>query len=64
MNIVENINIIKNSIPSKVTLVVVSKMQSKSNILTAYNAGHRIFGENKVQEIQKKYKELMLNLKV
>ncbi len=63
MNIVENINIIKNSIPSKVTLVVVSKMQSNSNILTAYNSGHRIFGENKVQEIQKKYKELPSDIK-
>ena len=58
MSIVENLNTIKDNIPSHVTLVVVSKTQPNSNILTAYDKGHRIFGENKVQELQKKEKEL------
>lgn len=58
MSIVENLNTIKDNIPSNVTLVLVSKTQPNSNILTAYNAGYRIFGENKIQELQKKEKEL------
>ena len=58
MSIVDNLNTIKDNIPSNVTLVLVSKTQPNSNILTAYNAGYRIFGENKIQELQKKEKEL------
>ena len=58
MSIVDNLNTIKDNIPSNVTLVLVSKTQPNSNILTAYNEGYRIFGENKIQELQKKEKEL------
>jgi pyridoxal phosphate enzyme (YggS family) len=39
-------------------LVVVTKNQTIENILSVYHAGHRLFGENKVQELLKKKSEL------
>jgi len=58
MSVSENLHQIKESIPSHVTLVVVSKTQSVQHILEAYHCGQRIFGENKVQELAAKQKEL------
>ena len=58
MNITSNLNKIKDSIPEDVILVAVSKTKTRSEILEAYNAGQRIFGENKVQELVKKSEEL------
>jgi PLP dependent protein len=52
--IAENISTIKDQLPSTVKLVAVSKMKPVSDIMTAYNAGQRIFGENRVQEILNK----------
>ena len=46
-----NIISLKRQIPSSVKLVAVSKTKPVSDILVAYNAGHRIFGENRVQEL-------------
>ncbi|MDR2065769.1 MAG: YggS family pyridoxal phosphate-dependent enzyme [Prevotellaceae bacterium] len=46
------------SIPEGVKLVAVSKTHSSEVILQAYNKGLRIFGENKPQELVKKYSEL------
>jgi pyridoxal phosphate enzyme (YggS family) len=46
------------SIPEGVKLVAVSKTHSCNVIMQAYNKGLRIFGENKVQELVKKYNEL------
>jgi pyridoxal phosphate enzyme (YggS family) len=54
----KNITSIKESIPEHVTLVAVSKTKSNEDILDAYNVGHRIFGENKVQELTVKSEEL------
>jgi PLP dependent protein len=51
MSIADNISSIKNSIPSNVTLVAVSKFKSNDDILEAYAAGQRVFGENYVQEL-------------
>jgi PLP dependent protein len=45
---------IQNEIPSGIQIVVVSKFQENENILSVYNVGHKIFGENKVQEIIRK----------
>jgi len=42
----------------KVTLVAVSKTHSEEKILEVYEAGCRNFGENKVQEMEKKAAEL------
>lgn len=54
MSIAENIKEIKSTVPAHVELVAVSKTKPNSDILEAYNCGQRIFGENKVQELQLK----------
>ncbi|MDT7831647.1 YggS family pyridoxal phosphate-dependent enzyme [Flavobacteriaceae bacterium S356] len=53
-----NLDTIKASIPGGVTLVAVSKTKPISDIQEAYNAGQRVFGENKIQEMVSKYDEL------
>lgn len=58
MSIKENLLKIKNSIPEQVTLVAVSKTKPNEAILEAYQAGQRVFGENKVQELTEKYESL------
>lgn len=55
MSIQTNIQEIKSSLPPHVTLVAVSKTHPAETVMEAYNAGHRIFGENKVQELVSKY---------
>jgi PLP dependent protein len=57
-NIKENILRIKTSLPEHVKLVAVSKTKSPEDIMEAYKTGHRMFGENKVQELLKKYELL------
>lgn len=54
----ENLEQIKKSIPKDVTLVAVSKTKPNAYIMEAYEAGQRIFGENRVQELVQKYEEL------
>jgi pyridoxal phosphate enzyme (YggS family) len=44
--------------PGSVTLVAVSKTHPASTVRQALAAGHRVFGENRVQEAQAKYPEL------
>ena len=44
--------------PDEITIVAVSKVKPASNIVAAYEAGHRHFGENYVQEFQRKRAEL------
>ncbi|MDT0555146.1 YggS family pyridoxal phosphate-dependent enzyme [Patiriisocius hiemis] len=56
--IAEKIKTFKNTIPDTVTLVAVSKTKPASKILEAYNTGHLVFGENKVQEMESKWQEL------
>ncbi len=58
MSIAENLINIKNGIPEGVKLVAVSKTKPIEDILIAYNAGHRLFGENKAQELSSKYPQL------
>jgi len=53
-NIPENITTLKSQIPPSVKLIAVSKTRSVSDIMEAYNAGQRCFGENRVQEILSK----------
>lgn len=50
-NIAENIARIKASLPENVTLVAVSKFHPVEALLEAYQAGQRIFGESRVQEL-------------
>lgn len=54
----DNLKNITQSLPSNVTLVAVSKTKPSSDIIEAYNAGQRVFGENKIQEMVAKYDEL------
>jgi len=54
----ENLSKVKVNLPSNVELVAVSKTKSNEAILEAYNAGQRIFGENRVQELTDKYDAL------
>ncbi len=49
---------ITSSIPTNVTLVAVSKTKPIADIQEAYNAGQRVFGENKVQEMAMKHEAL------
>lgn len=58
MRIALNIEKIKSEIPETATLVAVSKTKTNEAILEAYNAGQRIFGENKVQELVQKHEDL------
>ncbi|MEL6363518.1 MAG: YggS family pyridoxal phosphate-dependent enzyme [Pseudomonadota bacterium] len=44
--------------PSAVTLIAVSKTFPAEAIAPALDAGHRVFGENRVQEAQRKWPEL------
>lgn len=58
MNIAENIKKLITALPEGVELVAVSKTKSVAEILEAYDAGQRVFGENKIQEIAAKWGEL------
>jgi PLP dependent protein len=58
MSIKENITKIKSELPSDATLVAVSKTKPNELILEAYEAGHRDFGENYVQELVDKQEQL------
>lgn len=49
--------------PKEVTLIAVSKTKPASMIEEAYGAGVRDFGENKVQELCEKHKELPQDIK-
>lgn len=54
----ENLVAIKANLPESVGLVAVSKFHPSSDLIEAYNAGQRAFGENRVQEMVKKEEEL------
>ena len=58
MTIANNISKIKSNLPQDVVLVAVSKTKPISDILEAYEAGQRVFGENKIQEMVSKYEEM------
>jgi len=58
MSIKDNLLKIKSTIPSKVTLIAVSKTKPVSDLMEAYNAGQRVFGENKIQEMTQKWEQM------
>lgn len=58
MSIQSNLLEIKASLPEHVTLVAVSKTKPVPDLMEAYNAGQRIFGENKIQEMAGKHEEM------
>ena len=58
MAISKNIKTIKSQLPDHVTLVAVSKTKPVEDLMEAYNAGQRIFGENKIQEMTDKWEAM------
>ena len=58
MSISINLLKIKPTLPSTVTLVAVSKTKPISDLMEAYDAGQRIFGENKIQEMAEKWEAM------
>ncbi len=58
MGIVENLQKLTKQIPDHVTLVAVSKTKPDEMIMEAYQAGHRDFGENKVQDLAARQERL------
>lgn len=58
MSIANNILQIKSTIPDQVLLVAVSKTKPVSDLMEGYEAGQRIFGENKIQEMAEKWEQM------
>ncbi len=58
MSISNNLTQIKSQLPNHVTLVAVSKTKPVSDLMEAYNAGQRVFGENYVQELVEKNEQM------
>jgi len=58
MSISANLASIISELPQGVKLVAITKTHPPEVIMEAYNAGHRSFGENKVQELVSKYEAL------
>lgn len=54
MSITTKLSQIKSDVPEKITLVAVSKTKPNEMLTEAYEAGQRVFGENKVQEMVQK----------
>ncbi len=58
MKISNNIQKIKSTLPNHISLIAVSKTKPNSDLLEAYDSGQRIFGENKIQDMSKKWDSL------
>lgn len=58
MSIKNNLLEIRSTLPEHVTLVAVSKTKPVPDLMEAYNAGQRIFGENKIQEMADKFEQM------
>ena len=58
MSIAQNLTEIKSQLPPHVTLVAVSKTKPVSDLMEAFTAGQRIFGENKIQEMTDKWEQM------
>lgn len=54
MDIKKNLDTIKQTIPANVKLVAVSKFHASQSVMEAYDAGQRVFGESRVQELSPK----------
>ena len=58
MPVKENLDRLKSTLPEGVTLVAVTKTRTTEKLLELYHAGQRVFGENRVQELLEKKKQL------
>lgn len=63
MSIAENIRKLRAEIPHHVSIIAVSKRKPVDDIMQAYQAGQRIFGENRVQELMEKQPLLPQDIK-
>jgi pyridoxal phosphate enzyme (YggS family) len=63
VSISENIENLRQTIPSGVTIIGVSKTRPAAEIMEAYDAGLLDFGENKVQELVEKKEDLPADLR-
>ena len=59
----KNVQNIKSKLPENVTLVAVSKTKPIVDLQEAYDAGQRVFGENKIQEMAEKFDALPKDIK-
>ena len=76
--VLENINLIKKKIREKsdksidtdlrekrnIEIIAISKRQPLEKLITALDCGHKIFGENQVQEALNKWPLLKKNIKI
>lgn len=58
MSIAGSIDVINKELGSGVKLVAVSKTKPVEELMEAYNAGQRVFGENQVQELVEKHEQM------
>jgi pyridoxal phosphate enzyme (YggS family) len=58
MSIAQNLLSIKSTLSEHVSLVAVSKTKPVADLMEAYDAGQRIFGENKIQEMVDKWEQM------
>ncbi|MEG1700696.1 MAG: YggS family pyridoxal phosphate-dependent enzyme, partial [Alistipes sp.] len=58
MSIASQLSFVRSTLPESVTLVAVSKTHPVESIRCAYDAGHRLFGESRPQELLQKYEAL------
>jgi pyridoxal phosphate enzyme (YggS family) len=58
MKIKEQLQSLRAELPRQVRLVAVSKTKPNADLERAYEAGQRIFGENKIQEMTRKWETL------
>ena len=58
MEIQKKIKALLDTLPDHVGLVAVSKTKPNEDLEAAYQAGHRVFGENKIQEMTQKWETL------
>jgi PLP dependent protein len=54
MSVSDHFLSLKKELPQDIQIVVVTKFQEKEPVMEVYHTGHRIYGENKVQEIIRK----------
>lgn len=63
MSISDKIKEFHTELPPEVTLVAISKTKPNEDIMEAYEAGQRVFGENKIQEMEQKHEDLPKDIK-
>ncbi|MBQ7471490.1 MAG: YggS family pyridoxal phosphate-dependent enzyme [Prevotella sp.] len=63
MSISQNLQKVSQSLPKGVKLVAVSKFHPEEELLEAYNAGQRVFGESHEQELSRKVKTLPTDIR-